>query len=100
MRRINIKIYEACDLQDLLNLIKGLPMSVEHCRIELDQRPETIRMDVKDFDRLVKIWRSGLVKVTFRLEYLGTDAFNCEDLETGLSVTPQELADWRAERGE
>ena len=100
MRRINIKIYEACDLSDLLNLIKGLPMSVEHCRIELHQRPETIRMDVKDFDRLVKIWRSGLVKVTFRLEYLGTDAFNCEDLETGLSVTPQELADWRAERGE
>lgn len=100
MRRINIKIYEACDLQDLLSMIKGLPMSVEHCRIELYERPNTLWMSVEDFDRLVKTWCCGLIKVTFRLNYLGTDAFNCDNLETGMSVTPQELADWRAEKGE
>ena len=100
MRRINIKIYEACDLQDLLSMIKNLPTSVKYCYIELMGRPDTLWMSVKDFDRAVKMWCSDLMKVTFRLEYLGTDAFNCDDLETGMSVTPQELADWRAEKGE
>ncbi|MBE6322706.1 MAG: hypothetical protein E7073_06790 [Bacteroidales bacterium] len=100
MRRINIKIYEACDLQDLLAMIKGLPMSVEHCRIELYEQPDDLWMSVEDFDRKLKMWCSDLIKVDFRLKWLGSDAFNCDDLETGMSVTPQELADWRAERGE
>ena len=59
-------------------------------------RPDTLWISVKDFQEELNMWCDDLLQVTFRLGYLGTDAFNCDDLETGMSVTPQELADRRA----
>lgn len=38
MRRINIKIYEACDLQDLLTMIKNLPTSVKKLQYRANEQ--------------------------------------------------------------